>query len=98
MYGLIGKLRAQAGKRDALVAVLTQGLPALPGCRSYVVAEDPQDADALWITEVWETSEAHRASLAIPEVQAAIEQGKPLIAAFEQHVETVPVGGHGLGD
>ena len=96
MYGLIGKVKAVPGQRDALIAVLLEGVSGMPGCRSYVVARDPADADAIWITEVWDSAESHRASLDLPAVQAAIGRGRPLIAAFEQHVETVPVGGHGL--
>jgi quinol monooxygenase YgiN len=63
---------------------------------SYVVARDLADADGLWITEVWESQEYHRASLTLPSVQEAIVQGRPLIAAFGESVVTEPVGGHGL--
>jgi quinol monooxygenase YgiN len=69
---------------------------AMPGCLSYIVATDPADADGLWVTEVWESAEAHAASLQLPAVQAAITRGRPLIAGFESRVETTPVGGIGL--
>ena len=96
MYGLIGKMRSIPGQRDALVSILLEGVAGMPGCLSYVVASDPADADVLWITEVWDEQASHKASLSLPSVQAAIAQGRPLIAGFEQHIETVPVGGHGL--
>ena len=96
MYGLIGKMTATSGQRDALAAILLEGTSAMPGCISYVVATDPADADALWITEVWDSAESHRASLALPEVQAAIAKGRPLIAGFSNRTETIPVGGFGL--
>jgi quinol monooxygenase YgiN len=69
----------------------------MPGCLSYVVASDPADADAIWVTEVWDSQASHKASLALPAVKDAIVRGKPLIASFDQHVETLPVGGHGIG-
>jgi quinol monooxygenase YgiN len=75
MYGLIGKMTAVAGERDALVAILLEGTGAMPGCLSYVVATDPADADGLWITEVWDSQASHQASLALPSVQAAIKEG-----------------------
>lgn len=59
MYGLIGKMKAVPGQRDALVSILLEGVSGMPGCLSYIVAHDPADPD-------------------------------------EQHVQTVPVGGHGL--
>ncbi|HLT92296.1 MAG TPA: putative quinol monooxygenase [Woeseiaceae bacterium] len=96
MYGLIGRVIAVPGKRDELVDVLLDGIGGMPGCLSYVVAKDNENPDALWITEVWDSEESHRASLALPSVRAAIERGKPLIASFAEHHLTSPVGGHGL--
>jgi quinol monooxygenase YgiN len=97
MYGLIGKMTTVAGQRDALASILLGSTQSMPGCLSYVIATDPADADALWITEVWDSAESHKASLAIPAVQAAITKAKPLIAGFSNRVETVPIGGYGLG-
>ena len=97
MYGLLGKIKATTGQRDALISILLDGVSGMPGCLSYVVALDPADPDAIWITEVWVSEASHKASLSLPSVQDAITRGKPLIAAFDQHIQTVPVGGHGLG-
>lgn len=96
MYGLIGKIQTAAGQRDALIAVLLEGTSAMPGCLSYIVAKDPADADAIWVTEIWQTRESWQASLALPSVQQAIAKGRPLIAGFRERFETQPVGGHGL--
>jgi quinol monooxygenase YgiN len=68
----------------------------MPGCLSYIVARDDAGADALWVTEVWDTKASHQASLALPSVQAAIARGRPLIAGFGERFETTPVGGQGL--
>jgi quinol monooxygenase YgiN len=97
MYGLIGKMKAVPGQRDALVSILLDGVSGMPGCLSYIVAQDPMDPDAIWVTEVWDSHSSHNASLSLPAVKEAIARGKPLIAAFDQHTETVPVGGHGIG-
>jgi quinol monooxygenase YgiN len=96
MHGLIGKLRAHPGQRAALATILLEGIGGMPGCLSYVVAEDPADEDALWITEVWDSADSHQASLALPSVRDAIARGRPLIAGFDSHVQTRPLGGHGL--
>jgi quinol monooxygenase YgiN len=98
MYGLIGKMRAARGQRDAIMDVLLASTGALPGCLSYVIAKDPADVDAIWVTEVWTDAESHKASLQLPEVQAAIAKARPIIAGFEFQVETNPVGGFGLAD
>ena len=96
MYGLVGRIRAIAGQRDALAAILLPGEGGMPGCLSYIVAEDPSDADVLWVTEVWVDSAAHKASLGLDTVKAAIAKGRPLIAGFDSHVETKVLGGIGL--
>jgi quinol monooxygenase YgiN len=96
MYGLIGKITTVPGQRDAFAAILLDGTTAMPGCLSYVIARDPADENALWITEVWDSQESHKASLSVPAVQAAIAQGRPLIAGFSNRVETVPIGGYGI--
>ncbi len=96
MYGLIGKMEAVPGQRDALIATLLEAVSAMPGCLSYIVAEDSGEPDAIWVTEVWDTPESHKASLSLPAVQEAITKGKPLIARFGERYETRPVGGHGL--
>ncbi|ESY02250.1 putative quinol monooxygenase [Mesorhizobium sp. LNJC405B00] len=96
MYGLIGKMRAARGQRDAIMDVLLASTGAMPGCLSYVIARDPADADAIWVTEVWTDAASHKASLQLPEAQAAIAKARPIIAGFEFQVETHPAGGFGL--
>jgi quinol monooxygenase YgiN len=96
MYGLIGKIKAAAGQREALITILVQASAELPDCLSYIVAQDAADPNALWVTEVWESAESHRASLALPAAQHALAQGRPLIASLGERFETVPVGGPGI--
>ena len=96
MYGLIGKMKCVPGQRSALATVLLEGLTGMPGCLSYVVANDPTDPDALWVTEAWVDATHHKASLSLASVRQAIEKGRPLIAGFGERFETEPLGGHGL--
>lgn len=98
MYGLIGSFKAVPGKRAELVGILLAGVGTLPGCKSYVVGEDPGDADLVWITEVWDTQASHQASLQLPAVREAIAKAMPLIAGFGEHKVFNVVGGHGLRD
>jgi len=92
-FGLIGQMLAKPGKRDELIAILREAVGEMPGCISYYIALDTANADALWITEVWDSRESHAASLNLPAVRAAIAKARPIIAGFPQHFETVPVAG-----
>jgi len=96
MYGLIGKMSAVPGQRDALIAILLEGTGGMPGCLSYIVAKDAADENGIWISEVWTDQASHAASLGLPAVKGAISRGRPLIAGFSNSVTTVPVGGVGL--
>lgn len=100
MYGLHGSLRAHPGQRDELVRHLLEAARALEsfeGCHLYVVSEDAADPDLVWVTEVWESQGAHRASLQLEPVQALIAAARPLLAAPpEGGSEMIPVGGKGL--
>jgi quinol monooxygenase YgiN len=96
MYGMIGKITAAPGQRDALARLLLSGSADMPGCLSYVVSEDLKDPDALWVAEAWDSKESHTASLKLPAVQDAIAKARPLIAGFDIAAELKPIGGPGL--
>ena len=83
MFMLHGRLAAKPGRRDELLAILTEdaGPAPMPGCRLYVVALDETDADGVWATEIWESQEAHDASLQIDSVRERIGRAMPLIDA-----------------
>jgi quinol monooxygenase YgiN len=96
MYGLIAKVTAVIGKRDELIKILKEGTRNMPGCRSYILAKDAVDENAIWVTEIWDTAASHDASLTLPAVKDSIARAKPLIASFEKVAVTNPVGGVGF--
>lgn len=85
---LHGRLAATPGKRDELLAILSDGESEepMPGCRLYLVALDETDADGVWVTEVWESEAAHAASLELDRVREQIARARPLLdmAGFRQ--------------
>jgi quinol monooxygenase YgiN len=93
MYGLIAKLTLLPGKRDEVIALLTKSSSNMPGCFSYVIANDAANENVLWVTEAWESKASHDASLSLRAVQAVIPKVKPLLANFEKIAETDPVAG-----
>jgi quinol monooxygenase YgiN len=98
MYGMAGKITANTGQRNTLVAALLEAaavMEEMEGCKLYLVSLSPTDPDAIWITEVWSDQKAHQASLANEEIRAIIARNRPLIAAMEG-VELEPVGGKGI--
>jgi quinol monooxygenase YgiN len=99
MYGLQGRFTAQPGKGDDLAALLLEAANALgrlEECRLYVIGRIAGDPDAVLVYEVWDSAEAHRASLDREDTKAAIERGRPLIAGMSDRIEFEPAGGKGL--
>jgi len=90
-YGIIGQMKTAPGKRSEVIAALIEGTRDMPGNIAYLIAEDLEDENAIWITEVWQSQADHAASLQLPSVQAAIGKARAHIAGFGTRVETRPV-------
>ena len=100
MYGMVGKLVAQAGKRGQIVAILERAATVvgqLPGCRLYVVNEDVADDVTVWVYEAWDDKAAHDLSLQDPQVRALITEAMPLMGGAPSGSELRVMGGVGLG-
>jgi quinol monooxygenase YgiN len=81
-FANVGTLGTKPGQRDALVSILLRPSPGLrdAGCLLYEVGISDAEPDAVFICELWKSPEAHQASLQLPEVQAAIQEAKPLLS------------------
>lgn len=80
-FANVGTLGVVAGKRDELVHHLTRRSDALRdvGCLAYEVGTNDEQPDTVFVVELWQDQAAHRASLSLPEVQAAIAAARPLL-------------------
>ncbi|MGC5169702.1 putative quinol monooxygenase [Microbacterium sp. DT81.1] len=81
-FANIGHLGTLPGKRDELVAILTRRNPAMAeiGCLLYEVGVNDEQPDTVFVAELWRSAEAHRASLELSEVKAAIAEAMPLLS------------------
>jgi quinol monooxygenase YgiN len=98
-FGLIGSFKAQPGQGDALAKLLVQAAEALDAnadCELYVVSRSPDDHDAVWVTEVWTSADAHQASLEDQTIRELITKATPHIAGLAERFELSPLGGKGL--
>ena len=100
-HGLVGKMVAHPGQRDALVELLLEAAALVadaPGCEVWIVHKDPDDKDAIWVTEVWRDQADHAASLRMTGVPEIIGRARPLIASMGERFTLEPIGGKGLAD
>jgi quinol monooxygenase YgiN len=98
MFGLIVKFVTREGKRDEFIRTMSAGFQNMEGCHSYILAEDPADQTAVWVTEIWESAEAHAAAMGQSHVKAFIAEtkSKNLFVGRDMRVVTKPIGGQGL--
>jgi quinol monooxygenase YgiN len=100
-YGLHGSIRAQPGRREALVEHLLEAarlVSGAPGCELYAVSTSDGTDDEVWVTEIWRTQADHDASLAIPGVRELIGRARPLIAEMGETRTLSVRGAHGVAD
>ena len=97
-YGYVGTMRTRPGRRDAVVSILLRGVEELRavGCHAYVVSVVPDDENLIHVTEVWDSSERHDASLQLPTTRAAIAEARPMLTGEFAGQELGVVGGLGL--
>ena len=92
-FGVIAHLTAQAGKRDAMIDALS-GLMGMKGNISFVIAKDGKNADGIYITEIWESKEAHDLALTTDQFKAAFGKAAPMMGgAPDLQADTWPVAG-----
>lgn len=90
-WGLLGRMKAQPGKRDELIAVLKDSSRDVPGKLVYLIQLEEDDPDAFWINEVWASRAAYDGCLTLPQVVRGMELARPLLAGIEHRTETLPL-------
>jgi quinol monooxygenase YgiN len=80
-FANVGSLETKPGQRDAVLSILVRPMAGLKeaGCLLYEVGVNDAVPDTVFVCELWESPEAHRASLELASVQAAIEEAMPLL-------------------
>ena len=96
---VIAKIPAAPGKRDDLAAALQMALDTASGeagTRYYILHTDDNDADVLWMYEMYESQsalESHMGSEAFKALGPAIT---PFLGGRPELIFTKPIGGKGL--
>ncbi|MFF1251860.1 putative quinol monooxygenase [Pseudarthrobacter sp. NPDC058329] len=81
-FANVGSLGTKPGRRDAVVSILLRPMDGLKeaGCLLYEVGVNDAAPDTVFVSELWESPEAHQASLQLDSVRAAIAEAMPLLS------------------
>lgn len=83
MFSVYGRLTAQPGRRDEVIALLHEGFRAGgadSGLLTYSINTVPDEPDTMWMTQLWADKEAHDATTRSAPV-AAVSQHLPALLA-----------------
>lgn len=82
MYLLQGKLTAIKGAQEQLASILLEAsklMENVEGNEFYLVGKALDDANGVYVTELWHSKEDHDNSLQYPGVKELIMQAMPLL-------------------
>ncbi|MHA2502496.1 MAG: putative quinol monooxygenase [Candidatus Kariarchaeaceae archaeon] len=82
-YGLTADLIAKPGKGKELAKILLKAaelMRSAKGAIVYIVSQDPENDDLIWVYEVWKSKKDHGNSLSIDGVSELVGQAMPLLA------------------
>jgi len=100
MYLLHVKLPAKAGHANELANILLDAsrlVATAKGCKLYAVGKDPNDQNAVFVTEIWDSKEDHDNSLKIKGVRELIMKAMPIMDGQPQKVQELELlGGTGI--
>ena len=104
MVGRNVHFTAAPGRGEELARLLldvAHSLEGTAGCRLYAISRVVDDADSIWVCELWDSQEAVDASLAALQTgtgKARLGEVMGLLAGPPQRTDLQPLGGVGVGD
>lgn len=93
-HALYTKFIAHPGQGPELVQVLTKSYhisSTAKGCRVYVVNQDTEHPDHIWVTELWDTPEDHVVSQSLDGAKELTIQTQHLLATEPQEIVLKPL-------
>ncbi|BAP33381.1 antibiotic biosynthesis monooxygenase [Chryseobacterium sp. StRB126] len=81
-YLLHGRLTAKPGHKEVLADILIQAsqlVSTAKGCKLYTVSHDKDDANSVYVTEIWENKDDHDNSLKVEGVRELIMKAMPIL-------------------
>jgi quinol monooxygenase YgiN len=93
------RMVAQEGRGGALADTLLRvadGMRDAPGCELYLINVSADEADTVWVTEVWADEAASDQALSGDLGEVGIGDVLELLAGPPELVDLTPLGGAGL--
>ncbi len=96
------KMVARPGQAEILLErmlAVAESVREAPGCLLYVINRTVEDADTLWVTELWRSQEDADQALKSEGAQQAMPAVLELLDPSRlERIDMVPVGGHGYAE
>ncbi len=98
-YTLQTRFVTQQSKGNNLLNILTSlynKMAYVHGCHLYIINQDAENGDQIFVTELWDSPESHQKSQSLQDFQEALSQASPLLAIEPERKVLKAVAGKGL--
>lgn len=95
-FALLNQLAAKPGQRERVVEILLESGKLFddnPACRLYLVAVSDDDANLIWVADLWTSEQEHAEALKAPELRPFVEACMPLLEGMPEQIRLRPAGG-----
>lgn len=97
-FALINKLITKPGKRDEVISILLESAKPFQdnkACLLYLVHKDEEDANAIWVVDLWTNKAGHEAELSKTQLQEYVKKAMPMLEGMPDQIHLGLVGGKG---
>lgn len=98
-YTLQTRFVTRQSKGNKLLNILTRlynKIAYVHGCHLYIINQDSENSDHIFVTELWDSPESHAHSQNLSDFQEALLQAGPLLAIEPERRVLKAVAGKGL--
>lgn len=98
-HSVYTRFMALPRKGNALIGILMKAhdiVSDADGCRLYIINQDEENPDHIWVTELWDTQEDHAISLTLDGCKELIAEATHLLASPPEQIIMKAVAGKGV--
>jgi quinol monooxygenase YgiN len=98
-HAVYTRFMAHPKKGNALIDILMRASDIVSdadGCQLYIINQDLDNHDHIWVTELWDSQEDHAISLTLDGCKELITEAEPLLASPPEQLVFRALAGKGV--
>ena len=98
-HAIYTRYLAKPGRGKALIEILLKAndiVADAEGCQLYIINQDTENDDHIWVTELWDTLEDHAISLTLDGAKEWVVEASHMLSAPPEQIILKAVAGKGV--